>query len=147
MNILKRRIKKPARNNEELLQQATFDIIKTEQKIRFPEVFEYLESNQKCKKHMPELISSLNVFVDPNGVLRIKSKLTDKTVMPILLPDKSTLTELIIRDCHHKVGHGGVYSTLHELRKQFWIMKYFSTVRRELKRCVVCRRFNELVES
>ena len=32
---------------------------------------------------------------------------------------------------------------LKELRKKFWIPHYYSTVRKVLRECVICRRFNE----
>ena len=52
---------------------------------------------------------------------------------------------LIIRDLHIKLSHGGCYSVLAELRKNFWITHVYSTVKKVLSDCVICKRLNERV--
>ena len=61
---------------------------------------------------------------------------------PILLSSTSDLTRIIVLDCHLQLAHSGIYSVLSELRKQFYIPKHFSTVKKYLRKCVHCRRFN-----
>ena len=61
---------------------------------------------------------------------------------PILLHQNSILTKLIILDSHEKLAHSGSYSVLTELRRNFYIPKHFSTVKKSLKECVHCKRFN-----
>ena len=60
---------------------------------------------------------------------------------PILLPEHHHLTPLIIRDCHHRVLHGGVKQTLSELRSRFWLVRGRQQIRRALSKCVICKHF------
>lgn len=122
-------------------------LILRDQYIQFPEVFAYFNSSNKVKD-MPNIVAQLNIFPDPNGLLRVKSKTArwkDKdtySFAPILLSKSSLLTEMIISDLHSQTCHSGVYSVLSELRKRFWVPHCFSIVKRVLKKCVRCRRFN-----
>ena len=43
---------------------------------------------------------------------------------------------------HRRFNHIGTYSLLAELRKEFWITHVFSLVKKTLKTCLICRRFN-----
>lgn len=49
---------------------------------------------------------------------------------------------MIISDFHIKFSHAGCYSLLAELRKEFYVPCYFSVVKKVLKACILCRRFN-----
>ena len=157
VNVLKIRLRNkfPTRfshfkvlDERELILEANRSAIRNDQKEHFPEIFSYYSHKSKRVKDMPNLISQLNVFLDENGILRVKSKVNrwkDKekyTLAPILLARESRLTRLVILHMHIKNSHAGVYSVLSELRKTFWIPKYFSVVKKELRKCVNCRRFN-----
>merc|ERR1712105_104308 len=61
---------------------------------------------------------------------------------PIFLSKSSALTKSIILDLHQKLHHAGKYSVCNQLRKEFFLSSCFSTVRRILKMCVVCRKMN-----
>lgn len=85
------------------------------------EVFNYQSSDWKGKT--PELVKSLGLFLE-NGVIKCrgsleKSELKLTTKLPILLPSKNHLTNLL-HECHRSL-HGGVDKTLHEVRSEFWI--------------------------
>ena len=45
-------------------------------------------------------------------------------------------------DLHNKMSHAGIYSVLSELRKTFWIPSIFSLTKSVVRKCVICRRFN-----
>lgn len=133
---------------EDLFTKALGQIIQTEQRIYFSDVFEYFERKNKRLKDIPNLVKQLNVYLDQQGILRVKSKFArwkndNSTYYPILLPKKSQLTYLIVIDLHRKYFHAGCYSLLSELRKRFWVPHYFSVVKGILKDCVTCRRFKE----
>ena len=51
-------------------------------------------------------------------------------------------TGLIVMDCHEKVKHGGVNSTLAELRSSFWVVQGRQLVKKLLHNCIVCRRYH-----
>ena len=119
-----------------------YNIIKVEQQSKFPEIFDYFRSNKKHLKDLPDLLTQLNLFLDENDVLRVRAKFRERNKMPIFLPKNSVLTSLIIRNAHEKLGHTGIYSVLKELRNSFWIPKYFSTIKRVLNKCIVCKKMN-----
>lgn len=86
------------------------------------------------------------LYSDEDGLLRCRGRLgnTDlpySTKHPILLNTKHHVTELIVRQCHLSVKHGGVKETLTELRSSYWIIRGRNFVRKLLRQCVACRRF------
>lgn len=122
------------------------EIISTEQRIVYPDVFTYLEAENKSVHNVPILIAQLNLFKDENEVLRVRSKFGDRNVVgcrPVLLPKSNALTTLIIGHMHVRLAHAGIYAVLKELRKEFWITHYFSTVKKVIKSCIVCRKIHE----
>ena len=64
---------------------------------------------------------SHGLFADDKGVYRCKGRLENAELPyqvkhPVLLPPRSHLTSLIMRECHRRVMHRGVEDTLIELR-------------------------------
>ena len=97
---------------------------------------------------MPKIVGQINVYLDEEGLLRVRSKMDrlkygKRYRFPILLSKESPLTKLIILHYHDCFAHAGCYSLLSELRKVFWIPRYFSAVKKGLKTRVVCKRFND----
>ena len=133
-------------SSEEISVKALHLVILHDQKKQFADVFRYFHIKNPVTKDMPNLVSQFNLFVDKFGLLRVKSKFHNwkdrKREFPILLDKKSRLTEELILEFHKKLAHSGIYSTLSELRKEFWVLCSFSTVKKALKTCVHCRRFN-----
>ena len=129
---------------------AVRNLVKVEQMKEFPEIFEYFSRDIKKLKDIPNLVKQLNIYADKFGILRVRSKsdklknqkLYNRFNFPILLPKCSELTKLIVSDAHSKLSHAGLYSVLSELRKQFWIPSIFSVVKKTIKGCVICKRFN-----
>ncbi|XP_068204846.1 uncharacterized protein [Palaemon carinicauda] len=123
-------------------------LLSRDQGCYFAEELEYFNSSERLLKDVPRILGQLNIYIDKEGLLRVRSKLSrlkdeGRYRFPILLSKDSTLTKLIIRDYHERFAHEGVYSVLSEMRKMFWVSKSFSTVKKVLKSFVVCRRFNE----
>ena len=52
-----------------------------------------------------------------------KEELPTSVKHPILLEKEHHITSLIVEDSHKQVMHGGVKSTLIELRARFWIVR------------------------
>lgn len=110
----------------------------------YPDVINYFRSTEKKQRRIPNIVTQLNLFLD-RGLLRVKCKLkiwSSSVKLPLLLPSKSFLTELIINHFHSKLCHAGVYGVFSELRKSYWIPCTFSTVKRCIRSCVQCRRLN-----
>ena len=93
-----------------------------------------------------QLQKQLDLYIDESGLLRCRGRLQHVNIPfsakhPILLPEHHHLTSLIIRDCHHRVLHGGVKQTLSELRSRFWLVRGRQQIRRALSKCVICKHF------
>jgi hypothetical protein len=123
-------------------------ILIREQLIRFPSCVDYFQMMSQRKSYMPPLVGQLNLHPGVDGLLRVKSKCSrgknrSLNYFPILLHRDSELTHLIVRSEHESRNHVGYYSVLNKLRKEFYILKIFSLVRKMIQSCVVCRRFNQ----
>ena len=121
-------------------------VISSEQRKYFPEVFGYFASSNPSLSACPDIMTRMNLFIDNYGIIRVKSKFKKwyptNTEFPILLPHDSSLTRIVILDIHDMLSHSGCYSVLAELRKKFFIPKCYSTVKKALQACTHCRRFN-----
>ena len=89
-------------------------------------------------------IYRLDPFVD-KGVLRVGGRLNNADIPheskhPIILPRKSNVTTLIIRDAHERLGHAGRGHVLARLREKYWIVGANSAVHQLISSCVTCRR-------
>ena len=84
-----------------------------------------------------------------NGLLLVGGRLRHTTIQaearnPIILPKKSHVVDLIVRNCHEIFGHVGREHVLSLLREKFWLVKGRATVRRVLNVCFSCRKRNQL---
>ena len=64
------------------------------------------------------------------------------TKFPILLPSNSNFTNLIIHQAHVLVGHSLCRNTLTQVRQEYWIPNGRQTVKKVIKDCRRCRRFD-----
>ena len=91
--------------------------------------------------------SQFGLFLDNAGLWRCNVRLDNanlpaSTIHPILLPNQHHFVSLQVLDCHRRIMHGGVKETLTELRMTFWIVKGRSVVKKLLRQCTICARFN-----
>ncbi|XP_021965751.1 uncharacterized protein LOC110860944 [Folsomia candida] len=94
-----------------------------------------------------QLISGIRVKADEDGVLRVQTKLIQRedTVsfrMPVLLPPKHPLVELLITEEHLKHHHAGVQFLLSKLREKYWIVQGRRVIKQVIGSCQRCKRFN-----
>ena len=92
-----------------------------------------------------QLVSKFGLQEDQKGVIRCKgrleySEMVHETKEPIILPKEHRLTILQIQECHHRVLHNGVRSTLVEFCSRFWVPKGRQLVKRVISRCVLCKK-------
>lgn len=92
-------------------------------------------------------LNNLNLFIDEDGLLRVggrlhSSKLTFTQKHPILLPSRTTITDRIIREIHERCYHAGIQTTLYTLRQKFWLLDGRNQVRKIIRTCVRCLRFD-----
>lgn len=82
-----------------------------------------IRRNSTC--HNP-LLRPLNPFIDEHGILRMHGRIGNADMKgqttATILPAKHTFTNLVIKNAHESVTHGGVQMTLRKLRETVWII-------------------------
>ena len=58
----------------------------------------------------------------------------------MILPRDHKLTEMIRIECHARIHHGGVRTTLTELISRFCLPKGRQTIKKVLRKCVTCKQ-------
>ena len=135
--------------SEDYDQCAKICLIKNMQNECFYNEIEFLKDPRD--KSVPELIRNFNLFLDEHQVVRSDCRLgkahyfSRDIIHPILLPKLHSLTRLIIQDCHAKVRHLGVQSTLNKVRMSgFRLIKPFQSVKSIINPCALCKKYNAL---
>ena len=87
-----------------------------------------------------------------DGLLRVGGRLAMaplefKTRNPVILPARHPVSELIVRHVHQQVGHQGRGHTLAALRETYWLIHGNAEVRRVLKQCKHCIRWQARPEE
>ncbi|XP_043504537.1 uncharacterized protein LOC122525681 [Polistes fuscatus] len=113
------------------LKGAEIIAIRLIQEEAFPEIIKLIKSG----KEVCALFSVLSPFVDNLGILRVGGRLARSNLPyeqrhPALLPKDHTITNAIIHEKHHQIGHGGTQATLNALRESFWPINGRSSVKR-----------------
>ena len=99
----------------------------------FPEVFSAVIRNEKHS------LNNLGVVINEDGVLVCKGRFRNSTRnAPKLLPKDNSYSKLVIERSHKRVLHYGVTQTLAELRKEYWVIQGRSVVRRVIRECFTC---------
>ena len=57
------------------------------------------------------------------------------------MPTRHHFTELLIMHRHNQVFHDGICETLNLIRETHWIRRGREAVKRVLRKCIVCRRY------
>ncbi len=76
-----------------------------------------------------------------------KSPLPESIKHPAIIPKKSNIAELILRQIHQETGHGGRNHMLTQLHKKYWIVNGNAATRRIINSCVTCRKRNAKVQQ
>ena len=100
--------------------------------------------NKKLKQ--TSSLFKLDPFLDKKGLLRVGGRLQKATLAyevkhPVIVPSKSHVTELLIRQQHREDQHQGCGMTHNALRQAgYWVINGRSSVSRQLRQCTVCRK-------
>ena len=92
---------------------------------------EWVRAAQRELKHgdnYQQLVAKFGLEKDDDDIVRCKGRLEflelpPETKEPVILPKGHQFTVLQIQECHERVLHSGVRSTLAELRSRFWVPK------------------------
>ena len=103
----------------------------------------YLQAKKKSWR--PALVSQLDLFLDPQGVIRCggryaNANMTEAAKHPLLIPKNSHLAKLIIRAVHERIFHLRVDQTIVHLQQRYWIPALRQQVAAVVHKCVKCRR-------
>ena len=140
--------KKQPYTHADLKRESFIYLVKQMQRVCFKSEIDFLSKASKFE-NVPKLILNLNLFLDDDGVLRSKGRvsrnvqLTYDAVNPVILGADNHFTNLLIRDSHIACCHLGVDSTMNCMRQiGFWVIKPRQTIAKVLRKCVICKRFN-----
>ena len=134
------------------LRNAETKLIKFLQRAHFSDVFaQPKHAEQIATKNLPRYVEKL-LAVILDGVLRVGGRLEGAPVdfdskHPIILPQRSRFTELVIREHHVLVGHSGASHTWASLRQKFWIIKGGAAVRSSIGHCVLYKKRNSSLDK
>lgn len=118
------------------------------QALFFHSEIKKLKTNSSIEKESS--ILKLNPIIDQEGLLRVGGRI-DKFegcydyIHPIILPNKHSVTTMIIRDIHERNFHTGITSTFNLSRQKYWILKGRRVVRELINKCVICYKGNPKV--
>ncbi|XP_052218275.1 uncharacterized protein LOC127835894 [Dreissena polymorpha] len=126
------------------IEESKTEMIKETQRRYFAEEYDKLSKNQKVG--ISSKLIKLNPRLDTEGVMRSDSRLKYfeflpyDTKYPVLLPRKSPVTELIVKDAHEKNNHSGTNQTLSDLSVKYWIVAAREQIRDWENKCSECKR-------
>ena len=127
------------------LNQAEIKLIKETQSSYFPEEYESLK-HEKVLSSSSKLLG-LQPKLDSDGLMRSDSRLKHAKFLsydvryPVILPRKSWVTKLIVKEFHEKGRHAtGTNQTLSALSARYWIVSAREVIREFEKACAECRR-------
>ena len=91
-------------------------------------------------------MKQFNLYLDEDKIIRCKGRInnadtTEESKNPVLLPSRHRYTELLIRERHDHVHHNGVRETLNAIRETHWVLKGREAVKRVIRKCTICRRY------
>ncbi|XP_076298363.1 uncharacterized protein LOC143217706 [Lasioglossum baleicum] len=127
----------------EELDNARLTIVRCEQRRFFCTEIACLETSQSSLRGP---LARLSPFLDELGILRVGGRLKHSLLdydekHPIIIPEKSHVTSLIINYFHERLLHGGTQITLYNLRRSYWIPRGRRAVRQQIHGCLKCWRW------
>ncbi|KFD49212.1 hypothetical protein M514_09934 [Trichuris suis] len=89
---------------------------------------------------------TLDVYLDSEGLIRVRGRLQLTTLSyaskyPVVLPRHHDVVNLLIMQCRERQVHMGIEHTLAILRQKVWILRGRSSVKRVLRECLICKRY------
>lgn len=125
------------------LQRAERALLRHSQQVWYPTVFDLL-SRDKCLPDRHKL-SSLSPYVDEHGLLRVGGRLQGANLSqaqthPLILSQKSSIVQLMVRDTHLSLLHAGPSAMMATLAPTHHIQGLNRLLRRMSRECVPCRK-------
>lgn len=123
--------------------RAKYALVRYVQSIYFSKDITDLKRNKVVSEKSP--LKTLNPQLNERGILVVHGRLARANLpssqrFPMILPDKSPLSKLIIADAHERVLHGTIHLTIARVRQEFWILNLRNTVKTHVHNCRRCFR-------
>ncbi|XP_044755059.1 uncharacterized protein LOC123314012 [Coccinella septempunctata] len=138
---IKRFVNNSRKKNTEDSKFLTVDELEVSRKL----VIRFIQEESFESVEDPKL-SSLCPFTDNQGLIRLRTKISDRTDaedfrMPFVLPTNHEVVKRLIFEEHMKNNHVGVQGLMSILRANYWILKSRRTIRYVISSCISCKRF------
>ncbi|XP_075162763.1 uncharacterized protein LOC142235394 [Haematobia irritans] len=124
------------------LQFVKTSLVVVAQKVYFPK--EYFSLTNDSPLPTSSKLLSLNPFIDKEGVIRVGGRLSNAISLsfnekhPVILPNESKFSRLLINFIHEITLHGGNQLMLRVLRSEFWIPRAKNLIRNVIRNCRIC---------
>ena len=107
---------------------------------------DHVNENTKKPISKSSSILSLDPVLTDDGLLRVGGRLRNAPIdhqakRPVILPKDCHVSNMIIRHTHETINHQGRNHVLGELRQRYWIINASAAVRKLVRSCVTCRKF------
>ncbi|XP_025835281.1 uncharacterized protein LOC108742837 isoform X2 [Agrilus planipennis] len=142
-NRARKELNKPLSSIE--LECATNYLVKLSQQQTFSKEILELEKFKKLSKTSNLL--QLNPFLDESRLLRVGGRLKNASIPydqrhQMILSAKHRFAHLLIESEHKRLLHAGCQTVLVSLRKRFWLLAAKNQIKKILRQCITCFRFN-----
>ena len=98
-----------------------------------------VQTRARAEKHYREDRLQLNLQPNQDGVLECRARIQGH--FPVYLPDSQRFTENLVTQVYLGTLHGGVSSTMAEVRQLFWVVRLRGLTKRIVRTCHGFRRF------
>ncbi|GFV81199.1 hypothetical protein TNCV_4772281 [Trichonephila clavipes] len=93
-----------------------------------------------------------NAYKITSDAVRISSvelmklyKFHSHEINPIIIPKECKFTELIVKEKHLRLLHGGVTLTLSQIRRKYWIPQGRQLIQKIINRCLAYAQLNQQI--
>ncbi|XP_047022638.1 uncharacterized protein LOC124632030, partial [Helicoverpa zea] len=127
------------------LNNSVIKLTQMSQKQSFSDL-DIMLSKGQLRSKINRNISSLNLFLDNNKIIRVGGRLSNSASFlydkkhPILLCSKHTFTRLLFEYEHKRLLHAGPQLLLASLRENWWPLRGRDLARNIVHKCVTCTR-------
>eukprot|EP00794_Sanderia_malayensis_P003872 gene3872-4415_t len=137
--------------NPATLKSAELVILATVQQESYPEEVQHLQNKQHISRDSP--LRKLAPTIGENGLIRVGGRCERQEVPynqkhPLVLPQKSHVTELVIRHYHEATRHQGHKLTEGAIRNAgLWVTGSKRLVSAMISKCVTCKKLRGAVAT
>ena len=90
-------------------------------------------------------LKTLDVFVDTDGLIRLKTKIVElqdnySLLYPIVLDRQHDAIYLMIRETHESLNHAGIDTVMVHFRERIWILQARRVIRTVISKCIICKK-------